>query len=107
MSAQRDAAVMMAPFSTDSGSVGRPSLAHLALVASSVSRSIGLMPCSTHSRRRMCCEGRSAQQENRRATGKQARNHVRRRATAGRTARATDADKPAHMQPVLHATCPA
>mmetsp|Transcript_10302 Transcript_10302/g.22117 ORF Transcript_10302/g.22117 Transcript_10302/m.22117 type:complete len:220 (-) Transcript_10302:3083-3742(-) len=44
MSAQREALVMMAPFSMDRGSVGRPSLAHLALAVSSVSRSSGFTP---------------------------------------------------------------
>lgn len=44
MRLQRAALVMIAPFSIDSGSVGSPSCAHLALVESSVSMSRGLMP---------------------------------------------------------------
>lgn len=36
--------VMIAPFSTDNGSIGKPSLAHLARAVSSVSKSSGLTP---------------------------------------------------------------
>mmetsp|Transcript_11611 Transcript_11611/g.31647 ORF Transcript_11611/g.31647 Transcript_11611/m.31647 type:complete len:259 (+) Transcript_11611:3369-4145(+) len=44
MRGHRLALVMIAPFSMDRGSVGRPSLAQRALVESSVSRSSGIMP---------------------------------------------------------------